>query len=137
MTSSKYVDVPDNHFLLNTLSIIYFWKTQAKLSSMMPNIISKRSKKTKVSKVANVSNVAKVAKVAKVANVANVSKVSDIAKVEKSSSRYKISSIGISCIISINISFNNNNSNNNNTELSTNEVWHVSACYMLQSILDK
>ena len=71
MTSSKYVDVPDNHFPLNTLSIIYFWKPQAKLSSMkmMPNIISKRSKKTKVAKVANVSNVAKVAKVAKVSKV--------------------------------------------------------------------
>ena len=57
MTSPMCADVPDKHFLLNTLSIIYFWKPQAKLSSMMPNIISKRSKKTKVAKVGNVPNV--------------------------------------------------------------------------------
>ena len=36
-TSSKYVEVPDNYFPLNTPSIIYFWKPQAKSSSMKMN----------------------------------------------------------------------------------------------------
>ena len=33
-TSSKYREVPDNYFSHNTPSIIYFWKPQAKSSSM-------------------------------------------------------------------------------------------------------
>ena len=32
--SSKYREVPDNHFSLNTPSITYFWKPHAKSSSM-------------------------------------------------------------------------------------------------------
>ena len=33
-TSSKYREVPDNYFSLNTPSVIYFWKPEAKSSSM-------------------------------------------------------------------------------------------------------
>ena len=35
--SSMYGEVPDNNFSLSTLSIIYFWKPQAKSSSMNMN----------------------------------------------------------------------------------------------------
>ena len=40
-TSSTYGEVPDNYFSLNTLCIIYIWKSQAKSSSMKmtPTII--------------------------------------------------------------------------------------------------
>ena len=37
--SSKKGDVPDNNFSLNTPSIIYFWKPQAKSSSMKMTLI--------------------------------------------------------------------------------------------------
>ena len=124
MTSSNYVDVPDNHFPLNTLSIIYFWKPQAKLSSMkmMPNIISKRSKQTKVANVSNVSNVVKVVKVVKIAKVSKVSDVAKVAKVAADANVAELESVASSAATSISIK---TTEKNNNTELSTDELWLV------------
>ena len=57
--SSKYGEVPDNHFPLNNLSITYFWKPHAKSSLMKMT----STLKITISKEAKVEKVAKVGKV--------------------------------------------------------------------------
>ena len=57
--SSKYGEVPDKYFLLNTPSITYFWKFHAKSSSMKMT----STLKITISKEAKVEKVAKVGKV--------------------------------------------------------------------------